>query len=607
MENHELLPFERNRYYHGKLLTSSDFQTEQSYFNNKRRFLNDLVFGAGVLCGLGVYSLDDVSVMIESGVAIDGRGREVAIENSVVKKLSTIDGFEALSSGKALLCLRYREEAVHPTYSISRQAGGEEYELNRIREGWDLFVADPAQLPQLPALETDFFSKATLYEDDDFRVEALMPANVSRNTHVKLIVRIHKCSAAARVLSLDCLLQVPSFLSEDGSHELAIQADEVILAEGEESEMSFWLYTGSQLEGESLLIAKPQNMNILVDGIEKKWEETCLLKVGILDEPVYALVNREVGRITLEALAAKGQVDYIPLALLDVQITQNTYVIESVDDRSVKHYIPTAAQDELRRQYSAYFEEASRETVKTLTAEQNGEERRSQAPGTEPLFATGVCEIPLGAKPRRGNIFYSEEIMHGLGAGNIHVEVGFEYLSEDVRLTETAKNTIYGDVDLFAKEQPPVPIARTAVKVMNDRGSFVAAVKLMKDSPYVVVLLRWVATRLPSEGYKNLSTRIAGKSISAEQPTVVLATRESHFFNVKFRNMEPTSLSYTLTENNSGEITPDGVYTAPGREGVYEIRIYCTDQPLINTYAYAIVKKREHEGEPPKAEAGTDN
>lgn len=46
MENNQLLPFERNRYYVGKLLTSADFQAEQAYNNHKRRFLNEMMFGS---------------------------------------------------------------------------------------------------------------------------------------------------------------------------------------------------------------------------------------------------------------------------------------------------------------------------------------------------------------------------------------------------------------------------------------------------------------------------------------------------------------------------------------------------------------------------------
>ncbi len=56
--------------------------------------------------------------------------------------------------------------------------------------------------------------------------------------------------------------------------------------------------------------------------------------------------------------------------------------------------------------------------------------------------------------------------------------------------------------------------------------------------------------------------------------------------------MEPTSLTYEMTETGSGEITADGVYTAPNKAGVYEIKISCTDIPSICTYAYAIVEKR---------------
>ena len=72
----------------------------------------------------------------------------------------------------------------------------------------------------------------------------------------------------------------------------------------------------------------------------------------------------------------------------------------------------------------------------------------------------------------------------------------------------------------------------------------------------------------------------------------MLGTKESHFFGVEYHNMDAVSIAYELTEQGSGEITADGVYTAPNKEGVYEICIYCTDMPVICTYAYAIVKKK---------------
>ena len=65
MNNNQLFPFERNRYYAGKMLSSADFGAEQAYFNNKRRFLNNMLFGSGIVCGLSVYNLDDLSIFLE--------------------------------------------------------------------------------------------------------------------------------------------------------------------------------------------------------------------------------------------------------------------------------------------------------------------------------------------------------------------------------------------------------------------------------------------------------------------------------------------------------------------------------------------------------------
>ena len=117
MNNNQLYPFERNRYYSGKMLTSADFQAEQNYFNNKRRFVNNLMYGSGIVCGCGVFSLDDLSILVESGVAIDGMGREIVVDASVVKKLSAVDGFEQLRTNQASLCLKYKEDDVHAVYA----------------------------------------------------------------------------------------------------------------------------------------------------------------------------------------------------------------------------------------------------------------------------------------------------------------------------------------------------------------------------------------------------------------------------------------------------------------------------------------------------------
>ena len=92
MNNKNLFPFERNRYFYGKMLTARDFETEQKYYNDKRRLINRTVLGAGIVCGLGVNVGDDTSLTIESGVALDYTGREIAIAAPIFQKLSMLPG-----------------------------------------------------------------------------------------------------------------------------------------------------------------------------------------------------------------------------------------------------------------------------------------------------------------------------------------------------------------------------------------------------------------------------------------------------------------------------------------------------------------------------------
>lgn len=595
MENRQLLPFERNRYYVGKLLTSADFQAEQAYFNNKRRFLNQMMFGSGIICGLSVYSLDDLSVMIESGAAIDGLGREIVVENSVVRKLSAIEGFETLASEHAALCLRYHEEAVHPVCTVNRMERDEEYELNRLREGWELFLMDAQELEQPEGLEeqSEFLLQSPLYEDADFSVTVMLPAVVSAGSAVRVLVRVRKLSESAKKLSLDCVLQAPAFLAAGGGHEVRIRAVDLDLQKDEVFDCPCWL-TAQQPSAEAVVLAKTDAVRITVGGEEKAPHDAFLIKSSISSDSVEEILSREVGRVSLESRSFSALPEYIQLADITLQLTKNAYIIDRVEECGVKKYLYTTSGEETRRAYEAWFA-PSESKAAPAPASQNGTDGVSAGLSYQtPLYATGTCEIPLGDRARRGETFYSSEIMHGLGAGNVHVEVGFEYLVEDSRLSTTAKNTIYGDASLFDQENPPVPLAQTAVKVMNDRGSFVVAARLQKDTSYVMLLVRWVAVKIPSEDDHTLLQRISDKSISAVQPTVLLGTRESCYFSVRFRNMEPCGLIYELTDRDSGEITPDGVYTAPAREGVYEIRISCADAPLICTYAYAIVKKKEH-------------
>jgi hypothetical protein len=591
VNNNQLFPFERNRYYAGKMLTSTDFLAEQTYMNNKRRFINTMMYGDGIICGLSVFNLDDLSIMLDSGVAVDGLGREIILENSVVKKLSAIDGFDRIKSNRVSLCIRYKEEEVHPVYSINKQEKDEEYEFNRIREGYELFLTDTESLLNNFQMETEFFVKGTLYEDGNYRVSLMMPATACKGKQIRIQVITDKISEAKKEINLEAILQAPAFLTLEGGHELLVNTGSLNLEAGKQLVKEYWLTTQYTEGADTSIVLKNDTVKLFTEGKEETKNSRLSLKIVLDDIHIRELVDREIGKTSLEMRSMNKVLDFIRLADFNLVRTDSAYMIDEISEQNAKKYIPTLAEENLRKELLEFYRDPLPEkTVQTSSAIPQNQENLNLY--YKPRYAAGTLEIPLGVGMKRGEIRYSGEIMHGLGKGNVYVKVGYEYLAEDMALGRSAKNTIYGSPELFEKEEFQMTNIQTAVKVMNDKGSFIVAAKLLKETDYIMLTLRWVAIRFESDNEAGILESYIGKSIAAETPTVVLGTKESYFFHVRFNGMEECSLTYELTEPGSGEISMDGIYTAPSKEGVYEIRIYCMDMPIICTYAYAVVKKK---------------
>ena len=138
MKNLQYFPFERNNYYHGKLITQQDFVSEQRYMNDKRRLINRFMHGAGIAAGLQVIRMDERSFTLEAGLALDESGREIVVDKSIIRQLNRIDGYEALveraESDVVYLCISFAEEDVYPSRSLidTERKQGQVYEKSRL-------------------------------------------------------------------------------------------------------------------------------------------------------------------------------------------------------------------------------------------------------------------------------------------------------------------------------------------------------------------------------------------------------------------------------------------------------------------------------------------
>lgn len=179
MTNDTLFPFNRNRYFFGKLLTQRDMEAEQDYFNNKRRLLNILQNGSGVVCGLTVVKVDGVTVAVKSGLALDGLGRELVVTAPIIARLSELEGFDGDHgiSPHVYLCIEYAETPREPMHAMADEATAEP-RYGRVEESVRFYLRykepDPAEI-----------ARADKSTTDEWRGEAL-ETKLERGAHEKI-------------------------------------------------------------------------------------------------------------------------------------------------------------------------------------------------------------------------------------------------------------------------------------------------------------------------------------------------------------------------------------------------------------------------------------
>lgn len=83
--------FRRLRYFHGMLLDEKDFREEQQYHANKRRLLNRMLHGSGVVCGLELKGRKGKkSIQVTPGLALDCSGNEIWVAKDLKIDLASL-------------------------------------------------------------------------------------------------------------------------------------------------------------------------------------------------------------------------------------------------------------------------------------------------------------------------------------------------------------------------------------------------------------------------------------------------------------------------------------------------------------------------------------
>lgn len=515
MKNSRYFPFERNNYFYGKLLTVRDFETEQKYFNDKRRLLNRLLFTGGVVCGLQVVAVDDKTISVETGMAIDYTGREMVLAAPYTQKLSMIEGFTNNEYTKNVyLCLAYDERGKEPVHSVaaSTAAQGEIDDYNRIQEGCRIFIKEDEPGPLAFGYNNLVEETQLLYQDEEVRLWQKTPKYI--NPHDQLVIKVilEKSLQTSRV-EFSYQLYSDLFTGPDGQNLIPVSFTEPDARDKSSYQLKVWLsvpenYADQNITGkigiqEGSLKLRSGDRQV---GVNVQNQAV----VQLVQEPVREKILRDYFNLNLDQM-----VDYLPeqhiyLAKISLLHVGPTFMIEKVDRLPFDEYIYNTSLlyrlnlwPDVPAIPAANHNPETRPGLADSTPpanimppdvhEQSNEAARPT--GEKESTATGVIVISLESSSRSGRVYTSDEINHGLGPGQVLVFTGLEDLGENPEATDNqeAIQIFYGPAEVFQKSsfETSIPAVTLGTVVYPKYGTFRIVVKPNTWTNTREVRVRW--------------------------------------------------------------------------------------------------------------------
>lgn len=518
--------------------------TEQTYNADKRRLVNRLLYGSGVVSGLQVIAVDDKSISIETGVALDSLGREIVVASPVTIKLSNVDGFVNNDYAKNVyLCLVYDEKAKEPVHAVGGTSNNEEVnEYNRIQESFKLFLTD--KRPKYSALRYEYFiyDQWTWYEDENVTITQQAPRYIEKGKPFEVILKFEK-SLQSPPLSFEYIPQFEHLDIIDGLTDGKV----VFLEPTDSGETAFekvltvqWKELEDEEEQDSAVVklaAAPNSGKLtigdrIIYDISYLKQKVELVATSIEEKVMQSYYNRPLD----QALESPSEAA-IYIAQINLLQLGASYVIDKVIQQPFDDYIinPTLLHKLIKSQRSQ--QQAENITIIQQTTEQTvqipfpsiEEEFIKVLPPEEseelpPTVVSGTVEIAIIPEKKKKwyhskqKVFYSEEITHTFSqhAPIITLALSDEEQQSDVVMPQLWKKSnalIVGDPSLFKNSDYEVeypPISWSIIQFPS-KGTFVIAVKVHKKTERLRLRFKWWAAQavdLEAENEKEQSYTI---------------------------------------------------------------------------------------------------
>ena len=583
----QLYPFSKSRYFPHKRMRSADFIRDQQYVEHKLAFLSHWDFGAGVALGLEAQRIDGDSLLVSPGFAVDGYGRWLIVDEPAVCRVRTLQGFDALRGETALLWLAYHEEWTDPMFVPGDRDEVREYAA--AQEKVSFYLTDMRALPGA-AGDKVLFSDVILFEDADLRVRQVIPRILPAQGTVQLRLMIERFCPDTLEIYLRYFPELPGLKPADNGQPLHF--DQTIHLEKGETTLAL---TGTlATTAQAVLLSLPeQGFALEKRGVQLQaqcgFQEEFPVAAG---DPLMALEARLLSQDPRDLWGGDLE-EGIPIAGIRLLRYGDQALLDSIFplSRGGRAVLPCLKE---RLRYCGEFFHSPPETERL---ERTAAELppSSASPEDHSQMATGTVALNAGLHLQAGNILCSDEIAHGLGPGTVFIEFGIENIYPAVGVDRNYTDLLLGDASLFSQASGTYDCGfDRGVRIHPEKGTFELAVRLNGELRQTSLRLRWFAWRAQERTARRLPV---GTLLRLEPDVAHVAPGAAVNFVPVFEHGVGAPCDFLIPDKQSGLITPNGIYTAPQKDGLYQVCAQIKDMPETRVNAFVIVRAGTEETE----------
>ena len=522
---------QKNRYYHGKMLRSDDFICEQAYMLDQMKARTHAALGEGILYGLHLSKQSDERLHISSGSALDCTGNFIQLEEDITITLEELEGFLQLNSNYGWITLHHKEEAVSREFCELPSTDRHE-EYGRWEDGWELHIQE--QQP-LDYLDEQIFKQQVIYEDTNVKLYLCIPDMLPENGDVELLLQLEQKQEAPLhlVLSLRSTLyhiQTVELHTKEKKKEHRIP---ILLKRNRTAGAHYAVFHIDQLQLDQRVVSST----------------TKTFEIEMVKDMKASLVKRLMEKPFVFQNA-------LILGYVEFKYEHDCFHI---------HKVSEAGRIECQRPQLDMVVEVLKRRLHWTDAPQS----HTTEDHKKVKEACGILNFQCD---RLHPIFYSDEISHGLGSGEIQIQISMEIQSaQDAQGYQ--KQLISGDSSLFQKGEA----LRWAVHSYPWTGSFQMAVSVPESYYEQKLVAHWYA-RVWNMQAQNVTEN---HLLRLEPSTIACRPQDVCHFTAVFDGEEDIrELRFSLDDDDAGELQEDGTFTAGQKSGMYLIRAYYHDQQV---------------------------